>query len=131
MFMSNIVIYVVYVEYCLIWTRSKSSIDNVMRYFKKDITIHNWEYSNEDSVSELLDIYIKILGYSRVKFYQNVFRVCLGARYLGGTIGDDKSKRDWLRERTLMWEENISMISKTTGKYPQESYAAVVRTIQS
>ena len=59
------------------------------------------------------------------------FKVCTGARYLGGYIRDDKSKRDWLRERTLMWEENISMISKTTGKYPQESYAAVVRKIQS
>ena len=28
-------------------------------------------------------------------------------------------------------EENINTISKTAGKYPQDSYAAVVRTIQS
>ena len=33
----------------------------------------------------------------------NGFRVCMGARYLGGYIGDDKSKRDWLRERMLTW----------------------------
>ena len=31
----------------------------------------------------------------------------------------------------LTWEKNISMISKTAGKYPQESYAAVVCVIQS
>ena len=31
------------------------------------------------------------------------FRVCTSARYLGGYIGDDKFKRDWFRERTLMW----------------------------
>ena len=31
------------------------------------------------------------------------FSVCTGARYLGGYIGDDKSKLGWLRERTLMW----------------------------
>ena len=30
------------------------------------------------------------------------FRVCMGARYLGGYIGDDKSKQNWLKERTLM-----------------------------
>ena len=29
------------------------------------------------------------------------FKVCTGARYLGGYIGYDESKRDWLRERTL------------------------------
>ena len=59
------------------------------------------------------------------------FKVFTGTRYLGGYIGDDKSKRDWLRERTLTWEKSIKTISKTAGKYPQESYAAVVRAIQS
>ena len=58
------------------------------------------------------------------------FRVYTGARYLGGYTGDNKSERDWLKERTLTWEKNISTISKTAGKYPQESYAAVVRVIQ-
>ena len=58
------------------------------------------------------------------------FRVCTGARHLGGYIGDDKSKRGWLRERTMTWEKNINTISKTAGKYPQESYATVVCAIQ-
>ena len=47
------------------------------------------------------------------------FRVCTGAHYLGGYIGDDRSKRDCLRERTLMWEKNIDTIRKTAGKYLQ------------
>ena len=59
------------------------------------------------------------------------FKVCTGARYIGGYIGLDKSKNDWLRERILTWEKNISTISETAGKHPQESYAAVVRAIQS
>ena len=54
----------------------------------------------------------------------------MGARYLGGYIGDDESKRDWLRERTLMWEKNVNTISETAGKYPQEIYSAVVRVVQ-
>ena len=59
------------------------------------------------------------------------FKVCTDARYLGGYIRDDKSKSDWLRERTLTWEKKTSTISKIAGKYPQESYAEVVRSIQS
>ena len=58
------------------------------------------------------------------------FRVFTGACYLGGYIGDNESKRDWLRENTLTWEKNVNMISKIIGKYPQESYAAVLRAIQ-
>ena len=46
------------------------------------------------------------------------FKVCRGAHYLGGNIRDDESKHDWLRERTLTWEKNISTISKIAVKYP-------------
>ena len=59
------------------------------------------------------------------------FKVCMGARYLGAYIDDGDSKRDWFRGRTLKWENNINIISKTVGKYPQEIYAAVVREIQA
>ena len=59
------------------------------------------------------------------------FRVCTGARYPGGYISDDESKRDWLGECTLTWEKNINTIRKTVGEYSQESYAAVVHVIQS
>ena len=46
------------------------------------------------------------------------FKVCTGARYLGGYIGDDESKRNWMKERTLTWEKNINRISETVWKYP-------------
>ena len=59
------------------------------------------------------------------------FRVCTGACDLGSYIGEYESKRDWLRQRTLTWENNINKISKTASKYPQESYATVLRAIQS
>ena len=45
-------------------------------------------------------------------------KVCTVARYLGSYSLDDESKHNWLRERTLMWEKNISTI-KNAGKYPQ------------
>ena len=58
------------------------------------------------------------------------FPVCTGARYLGGYIREDEPKSDWLRERTLTWEKNISTISETAGKYIHKSYAEVVSAIQ-
>ena len=61
----------------------------------------------------------------------HVFKVFKGARYLGGYIRDDDSKRYWLRDSTLTWEKNISTIRKTAGKYPQGSYSAMVCPIQS
>ena len=62
---------------------------------------------------------------------QHRLRVCTGACYLGGYIGDDGSKLDWLRDRTLTWDMNINTIREIVGGYPQESYAALVCTIQS
>ena len=49
----------------------------------------------------------------------------MGARYLGGYIRDDEFKHDWLKKRMVTWE------LEAMGKYPQESYAAVGREIQS
>ena len=35
------------------------------------------------------------------------FKVCTGAHYLGGYIGDDKSKSNWPREHTLTLENKL------------------------
>ena len=42
-----------------------------MNYFKEEGHSCNWENSNEDSVSELLGIYIKTLDDGVFQFYQN------------------------------------------------------------
>ena len=79
----------------------------------------------------LLIVHPDNLGAGKVFGARHGFRVCTVGNYLGGYIGDDESKRYWLRECTLTWDKNINTISKTAGKYPQESYATVVRAIQS
>ena len=58
------------------------------------------------------------------------FKVCMGTRYLGGYIRDNKSKHYWMKECMETLEKNIITIRKTAGKYTQESYSVVVRTIQ-
>ena len=45
------------------------------------------------------------------------FNFCTGASYLGGYIGDDESKRDWLKDCMEKWERNICAVTKTAGKY--------------
>ena len=79
----------------------------------------------------ILIVHPKNIEAGKVFGRRHGFRVCAVAHYLGGYIGDDKSKRDWLRDCTLTWERNINTIRKTAGKCPQESYAVVVRAIQS
>ena len=45
LFMSKTLICVVYVDDCLFWERSKSDIDNLMKYFKEDDPSYNREHS--------------------------------------------------------------------------------------
>ena len=42
LFISNIVICVVYMDDCLFWARSQSQIDNVIKSFKEDGPSYNW-----------------------------------------------------------------------------------------
>ena len=59
------------------------------------------------------------------------FKVFTGTIYLGGLIGDGKSKREWLKDRTSKWETKICEITETAERYPQKSYAVVVCAIQT
>ena len=47
------------------------------------------------------------------------FKVCTGARYIGGFIKDDESKHEWLKVRMSKWKRSICKISKTAGRNPQ------------
>ena len=47
------------------------------------------------------------------------FKVCIGARYLGSYIRDDKTKIDWMRERMMTWEEGLTRSAKPRGNNPR------------
>ena len=47
------------------------------------------------------------------------FKVCTALHYLGGYIGDDKSKSDWLREHTLTWEKKLTLSAKPRVNIPR------------
>ena len=75
-------------------------------------------------------MYLNNLEYGKIFGLRQGFKVCTVTYYIGGYTGDNDSKREWSKERTETWEQNVFMISKTAGKYPKESYAMVVRAIQ-
>ena len=85
-------------------------------------------YHPEPSKSVLI-VRLENIEAGKVFGARHGFKLCTGTRYLEGYIRYDESKRDWLRERTLTWDKKISMISKTAGKYIQDSYAAMVHAI--
>ena len=86
-----------------------------------------WQRYYPEPSKSVLIVHPENLEAGKVFGAHHGFKVCKGARYLGGYIGDNKSKRNWLRERTLMWKNNIGTIRE---KYPQESYYTVACTIQ-
>ena len=66
--MSKTLICVVYVDDCLLWARSQSDIDNVMKSFKEDVPSYIWEHSKGESVSEFLGIDIKTFDNGGFRF---------------------------------------------------------------
>ena len=49
---------------------------------------------------------------------RHVFKVCTGARYLGGYIRGNESNHNCMIYSTLTWENNNRTIRKTAGEYP-------------
>ena len=68
--MSKIVISVLYLDAFLFYVSSQSDIDNVILYFNRGGTSHNWENSNGESVSKFLGIDIKTLDNGGFPFCQ-------------------------------------------------------------
>ena len=57
--------------------------------------------------------------------------MCTGASYLGGYIGDDETKCGWIKDIMGKLERDIRDLRKTSNRYHQESYSAVVHSVQS
>ena len=73
-----------------------------------------WGY-HPDPTKSVLIVRLENLEAGRVFIRRHRFRVRMGARYLWGYIGNNKSKRNWLRERTLTWEKISTRSEKPRG----------------
>ena len=95
------------------------TFENLERYF--NILKCNgpaWGYY-PDPTKIIMILHPNNLEAEELLFRCRGFKVCTGARYLGGYIRDDESKCDWIKNRTEEWESNIRVLSKTADKYHQ------------
>jgi hypothetical protein len=54
-----------------------------------------------------------------------------GHRYLGGFLGSDDGKHEWVREKVQVWVDAIDTLSRIALRYPQTAYAGMVMVLQN
>ena len=54
-----------------------------------------------------------------------------GSRYIGGFIGTDASRDEWLRPQIETWTEGVKTLAKVATRYPQTAYAGLVKSLQT
>jgi hypothetical protein len=54
-----------------------------------------------------------------------------GSRYVGGFIGSDDAKREWLEPQIQKWVAGIETLSPIVKRYPQTAYAGLVKSLQT
>jgi hypothetical protein len=59
------------------------------------------------------------------------FRYCDGHRYLGGFIGSDEIRDEWVGNQVVKWVQGIHDLARVAGRYPQTAYAALTRCLQA
>ena len=97
------------------------TFENLERYF--NILKCNgpaWGYY-PDPTKIIMILHPNNLEAEELLFRCRGFKVCTGARYLGGYIGDDESKGGCLKNSMEKWERDIYALSKTADKCPQQS----------
>ena len=58
------------------------------------------------------------------------FQITTGHRYLGGFIGDLKTRDEWLSTRLSDWTSGILELADAAQKYPQSAYAGLQKSLQ-
>jgi hypothetical protein len=54
-----------------------------------------------------------------------------GQRYLGGFIGSNASKVDWLGSMVTTWVAAVETLASVAGNYPQAAYAGFTFSLQN
>jgi hypothetical protein len=68
----------------------------------------------------------------RAKIYcaDLAFKVQNGIRYLGGFVGEDEDRDEWLELKIATWFNIIKQTSTVAGSYPQSAYAVMQKYVQ-
>ena len=59
------------------------------------------------------------------------FTIVTGARYLGGHVGTDESRDEWVRGKVNLWSEGIEALSKVAQSSPHAAFVGLQKSLQS
>ena len=57
-------------------------------------------------------------------------KVVSGSRFLGGYIGDDHGRKEYVKMKVQSWVDSVYCLSDAAKQQPQAAYAALVKSIQ-
>jgi hypothetical protein len=57
------------------------------------------------------------------------FRYKAGTRYVGGFLGSDEARGEWLDPQIEQWVHGIKQLAKVARKYPQTAYAGLASSL--
>lgn len=58
------------------------------------------------------------------------FKIKTGSRYLGGFIGEETARAEWLQSEIDEWTNAVHLLAAAANKYPQSAYAAIQKSLQ-
>ena len=59
------------------------------------------------------------------------FQYCNGHRYLGGFIGSEARKQQWLQPQIAKWCNGVELLAKVARRFPQTAYAGLSKSLQA
>ena len=68
---------------------------------------------------------------AKAKFQHLGFQVVTGARYLGGFIGTEESKMEWVRGKVEKWAEHVRSLSVVARSSPHCAFVGLQKSLQS
>jgi hypothetical protein len=71
------------------------------------------------------------LEQAKVYFADLAFKVQSRSRYLGGFVGEDEDRDEWLDSKIVTWVNSIKQLSTVTGPYPRSAYAGMHKSVQA
>ena len=106
------------------------NFSEIRRFFSKLEEIGpNYGYYPEPSKS-ILVVRQHNLEAAKRAFPDFGFKVTTGSRYLGGFIGEDAALKEWLAEKTEIWEEAVVDLAAAAPNFPQAAYAGLQKSLQ-
>eukprot|EP00956_Cyclotella_meneghiniana_P030419 scaffold76449_cov22-Cyclotella_meneghiniana.AAC.1 len=59
-----------------------------------------------------------------------IVNISRGERYLGGFVGREKEKIEWVQRKVEMWEKSVRTLAGIAKRFPQTAYAGLTMSLQ-